>query len=614
MPFPNGYKDKHGTYYVRYVFDADSRVRIGFLPRDIRLSLRTKNRREAAFRVRWFLFEMDCLLVRLKSMDDQDKQQREFERQGAEFRASLERKESDLPVDTARKVHEQMLESQIAKKLSESQQGYADRIALDADTINRVTKLQAEVLGKLAQSKGVDVSDQVNALRERASSNTSRAIERVKSIDEQAEKNAARAQQLSGEIPTIVLQNMIESEYRSVGKARFNERLSTIAEDFFIEKDDDRRNEKDRRALRRHVTQFIQLLDDPIVRDITTTMLREARRKCKLLPPEQKKKVKGKTAPQMLALGMAPRSLQTTNNQLSSVRTFFRWAKEQRRTEHDDSGIIKDFESKNKREESERRSWQLEELQQLFNSYIYRYDMTAVGKGHGNEEIAEGNFWIPLIGLYTGARLEEICSLKPEHIVEVQGVWCFDMVEFDEDGNPIKKNKSSVRVFPIHQKLIDFGLVEYAEKRLKESRKMLFDLQFSEGKWSHSFSKWFNRTFKEKIGFNVGKNIEKSEVVFHSFRNNIVDEFETAMVAENTYSRITGHSTGGVAKKTYSFKGKKIFPPKPLVNVVNAVEHDGLDLTHISFEGFNKRFLLKKRQSRQRRKDRSGVRGQRKAP
>ncbi|MCP4597194.1 hypothetical protein [Neptuniibacter sp.] len=534
---------------------------------------------------------MDCLLELLKSMGDQKRQHNKFLQKAVEIRSQLT---EDFSVSTAETVRAQMNELQTAERLADSKKEYAQELEDEAKSRLNVASKQADVLRRLAKLGDV-AGTEIDAIEEKALKRAERAAELISIIEDQSQKHANHAKQLGDDLPGLVLQRMVEAEQSVLERGGYNERLSVIAEAFF--KRTKRKTEKGKKEQKRQVMLFIELLGDPLARDLTTAMLDDAVEKSAQLPKEQGIAV-GKTGAEMLELGLPARALQTTNNHFNSVRTFFRWAANRNRIERNYAGVIEDFEINSAQETSNRRSWNLEELQQLFDSYVYRFDGTAIGKKHGNEDLHEGSFWIPLIALFSGARAEEICSLKPEHIVEIDNVWCFDMVEFDEDGKPIKKNKSSVRVFPIHKRLIDFGLVEYAQMRCEARRKMLFDLKLSEGKWSHAFSKWFNRTFKVRAGIVPGENVDKNEVVFHSFRNNIVEEFEVRKIPESSYSWVTGHSTGGVARRTYPFKGKKIFPPRELIDVVNAVTHEGLDLSHVSFDGFKKKYMKKRRKAR----------------
>ena len=36
-------------------------------------------------------------------------------------------------------------------------------------------------------------------------------------------------------------------------------------------------------------------------------------------------------------------------------------------------------------------------------------------------------YWVPLLGLYTGARLNEICQLYVNDIKEIDKIWCIDI-------------------------------------------------------------------------------------------------------------------------------------------------------------------------------------------
>lgn len=384
-----------------------------------------------------------------------------------------------------------------------------------------------------------------------------------------------------------------------------SERLSALAERFYASKKDDIRNKKDFEDLQRKVQRFIELLGDPPAFSLDEDMIDTAVKLAKELPREQGE-ASGKSALEMLELALPPRSLQTTNNQLTTVKEFIKWLSNRRKTKYDFSSLIKPYKIMKQQDSSLRRSWHIDELQNIFNSYVYRYDEDAIGKKHGNEKFGFSKFWVPLIGLFTGARLEEICSLRSANIVSIEGIWCFDMPEFDEDGNPIKKNEKSVRTFPIHQRLIEIGLVEYAQKRQKQGHLMLLDEKMKSGKWSHEFSKWFGRTFKARVGLPVGNN----EVVFHSFRHNVVNEFVSTHIPEQSFSWITGHSTGGTALKTYAYQGRMIFPPNQLVDIVNKISYDKLDLSHISFDDFCSKYMQPRRKPRSKSKRNKAIAGE----
>jgi integrase len=80
--------------------------------------------------------------------------------------------------------------------------------------------------------------------------------------------------------------------------------------------------------------------------------------------------------------------------------------------------------------------------------------------------------WGTLIGIYTGARLNEICQLHVTDIQKVDDVWCFDL---NDDGLDKKlKAAASKRRVPIHPRLIDLGLLTYVEQMRSANQTKMF--------------------------------------------------------------------------------------------------------------------------------------------
>ena len=114
--------------------------------------------------------------------------------------------------------------------------------------------------------------------------------------------------------------------------------------------------------------------------------------------------------------------------------------------------------------------------------------------------------WLPLIGLYTGARINEICQLNPlTDIIQDKetGVHYF---HFTDDGETISgvdksiKTKSSKRIVPIHSKLLELGFLDYVGKIKQSNQKILFiEWEPRNSKASANASKWFIR-YLAKIG------------------------------------------------------------------------------------------------------------------
>ena len=111
-------------------------------------------------------------------------------------------------------------------------------------------------------------------------------------------------------------------------------------------------------------------------------------------------------------------------------------------------------------------------------------------------EATEHEFWFPLVGLYTGARVNEVCQLNPQSdIREEGGMWIFDFTDEGESDERITKsvkNKTSKRAIPIHQQLIDLGFLKYVKRIQDSGAKLLFPQWLpSVGKASAGAREWF---------------------------------------------------------------------------------------------------------------------------
>lgn len=68
--------------------------------------------------------------------------------------------------------------------------------------------------------------------------------------------------------------------------------------------------------------------------------------------------------------------------------------------------------------------------------------------------------WVPFLCAYSGARVAEICQLRREDIVEIEGIWCF---KIDPQAGSIK-TAGSERAVPLHPALIEAKFLEFVRK------------------------------------------------------------------------------------------------------------------------------------------------------
>lgn len=89
----------------------------------------------------------------------------------------------------------------------------------------------------------------------------------------------------------------------------------------------------------------------------------------------------------------------------------------------------------------------------------------------------EHRYWLPVIGLYTGARPREICQLNPQCDWGVMGqVWFLIFDENTASGNGVIKSikTGERRLVPLHPELVRLGLPEYLTRMREAGADRLF--------------------------------------------------------------------------------------------------------------------------------------------
>ena len=144
--------------------------------------------------------------------------------------------------------------------------------------------------------------------------------------------------------------------------------------------------------------------------------------------------------------------------------------------------------------------------------------------------------WVPWIGAYSGARVSEICQLRREDIVEIEGVWCMKVMP--EAGSV--KTSGSERVIPLHPALVASGFLEFALKR--PAGPIFSDLTPDKfGKRGGNGTKVIGR-FVRQLGI-VDPRISPS----HSWRHRIKTLGRRHGLAQDILEAITGHGSRSVA-------------------------------------------------------------------
>lgn len=247
----------------------------------------------------------------------------------------------------------------------------------------------------------------------------------------------------------------------------------------------------------------------------------------------------------------------TINLKLIKICSFFNWCFSHRYLKEK---ITDGLQYKITRAEKAGSGWlpyETEELVKIFTNL--RPDKLNAWMPH--------KLWIPLIALWSGARINEICQLQIHDIIMSDGLPCFHITNCEENDTRVKTD-SSKRIIPIHPTLQKLGFFDFYQKRLKskmgkKDTRLWLSLEYK-GKYgyAHDYGKSYGRFKKEYV-------TDHPKKVFHSFRKNLGDSLKQQNVQEAMVAEILGHSVKSI---TFSIYGQK-YKPSVLLEQMNKLDY-----------------------------------------
>lgn len=196
----------------------------------------------------------------------------------------------------------------------------------------------------------------------------------------------------------------------------------------------------------------------------------------------------------------------------------------------------------------QRNMWGTADLQALFTSPLWRGCQSSARRTKPGACIhRDEKFWLPLIGVFSAMREEEICQLHMEDVRHEDGVWYFDI-----NARPPRhvKNRNAIRRVPIHAELVRLGFLQYVDLLRSRSKSRIFpDLEpgGADDRFGHAFTKWFTR-YRMSVG------LYRDKLDFHSFRHTAITLMQRAEVPEPVIQSLVGHAgSGETARYTKGF-------------------------------------------------------------
>mgnify|MGYP003608517885 CR=1 FL=1 len=111
-------------------------------------------------------------------------------------------------------------------------------------------------------------------------------------------------------------------------------------------------------------------------------------------------------------------------------------------------------------------------------------------------------FWSLALGLFTGARAEELAQLRLRDFEKVDidsEIIYYINLQITDPKKQSLKNLASERIIPISKYLIEWGFLNYVQERINEKADYLFDLTINKDRKRNGFQKNFNEDIKSHI-------------------------------------------------------------------------------------------------------------------
>lgn len=160
------------------------------------------------------------------------------------------------------------------------------------------------------------------------------------------------------------------------------------------------------------------------------------------------------------------------------------------------------------------------------------------------------DYWVPLLGLFTGAREAELCQLDVSDVRHDASTRLW-LLHINADKDKRLKTDTSEREIPLHPQLIALGFLDFVDATRANNETRLFsdEQRNKRGEFS-GFSKRFNR-YKEAHGV---KSDQHHKLDFHSFRHTLQTMLFAAGEEEYVVNALCGHSPAQRSEgvRTYS--------------------------------------------------------------
>jgi integrase len=227
----------------------------------------------------------------------------------------------------------------------------------------------------------------------------------------------------------------------------------------------------------------------------------------------------------------------------------------------------------------QRDAWTPEELAKLFASPVWTGCLSAERRSQpGQQIIRDAKFWLPILALYHGARLEEFADLYGRDIGCEAGAWFVRITE--AEGRRLKTDNAE-RVVPLHPEVIRLGFLEYVARVAPRADDPLFpDLQpqGKDRKRGPRVTRWFV-DYRRQVG------VYREGVGMHAFRHTAITRLRDVITDHQQDRQVDfmmGHARGGSEGRERYDKGPGL---KAASETLALLRYPEIDLSHLYVTG-----------------------------
>ncbi len=330
---------------------------------------------------------------------------------------------------------------------------------------------------------------------------------------------------------------------------------------------------------------FIELMDDPQLGSIEVETIHEYARRLKAMPTDiyqSRRRFKVESLHDLIEIaereGLARKNDDTVRGHVGRIAEILNYAdKKGMMHANPASGFKREWGvTKKARPQDARDVLSYDELAAIFSQ---RWFVEGAGRFHhsGATHWRPHYYWLPLLALTTGGRLNELAQLYLDDVVQPEqdgAVWYLDFNlsqpdKADIDDNDVQSDKSlktvnALRVVPLHDVIVRAGFPEYVIALRKAGHVRLFpELKRDDTKgYGKPAGSWFNERF-------LGNKLEierNGKKTFHSLRHNFATALERLELTERLCAQLMGHERGRTQTATRYAKDRDAVEMKSIID------------------------------------------------